>query len=270
MSKIYVICNKHDENLLSLYQEANFLGHVIVPFYHKKYDSSFHELYKIVTPDDYVMVLHASFGSDLLYDLIANINCKKFLNSISYQNNMIGNKLFQQSTVNKFDSTITIPTYTQQNISQLTTIPFIAKPSGGSCGSGVLLLRDKSTITNVPSGYVFQRYIKNDGDWRVVVVGGKSVSAIKRLGKIGQATNNIATGNFAIKETNPNVLDKIYSLAESVAKYLHFDYVGIDVIQDKETDKYYFLESNERATFETSQILTGTNIAQEIIKELTK
>lgn len=42
------------------------------------------------------------------------------------------------------------------------------------------------------------------------------------------------------------------------------------LLQDKETDNYYFLESNERATFETSQLLTGTNIAQEIIKELTK
>lgn len=270
MSIIYIICNRHDENLLSLHQEANSLGYSVIPFYHKGYDISFHELYKLVTPDDYVMILHTSFGSELLHDIISHTNCKRFLNSIPYQNNMIGNKLFQQNTINRFDPSITIPTYTKQDISELKTVPFIAKPSDGSCGSGVLLLTNQSNIINMPSNYIFQPYIPNDGDWRVVVVGNKSISAIKRLGKIGQATNNIATGSFAKKETDFNILNEIYPIAESVSKYLRFDYVGIDIIRDSNSGKYYFLESNERPTFETSQILTGKNIAHEIIKELVK
>ena len=90
------------------------------------------------------------------------------------------------------------------------------------------------------------------------------------MGKIGQATNNIATGNFAIKETNKSILENINDIAEKSAKTMGFDYVGIDIIKDLDTNKYYFLESNERPTFETSQILTGINIAQKIILELIK
>ena len=41
-----------------------------------------------------------------------------------------------------------------------------------------------------------------------------------------------------------------------------------NVIKDSTNDKYYFLESNERPTFETSQILTGINIAQKIIGKI--
>lgn len=267
MSTIHIVCNRHDENLLSLYQEASILGYNVIPFYHKKYDSSFEQLYKNVKADDYVIVLHTSFGSEFLHNLVSRINCKKFLNSVPYKNSLIGNKLFQQNTIKELDSTISIPTYTKQDTTELSN-PFIAKPIDGSCGGGVLLLNDKSIIKDAPNNYIFQPYIPNDGDWRVVVVGGKSISAIKRLGKIGQATNNIATGNFAIKETNLNIIDKIYPLAESVARHLNFDYVGIDVIRDSNSDRYFFLESNERPTFETSQILTGKNIAQEIIKEL--
>lgn len=269
MSKIHIVCNRHDENLLSLYQEALNLGYEVVPFYHKKYDDSFERLYEKVSIDDYVIVLHTNFGSELLHNLVSRINCKRFLNSIPYKNSLIGNKLFQQNRVKEFDESITIPTYTKQNTTELPE-PFIAKPIDGSCGGGVLLLNDKSVIKDAPENYIFQPYIPNDGDWRVVVVGGKAVSAIKRLGKIGQATNNIATGSFAIKENNTSILDKIYSIAESVSQHMKFDYVGIDVIRDSTNDKYYFLESNERPTFETSQILTGKNIAQEIIKELVK
>lgn len=267
MSKIYIVCNRHDENLLSLYQEALYLGYEVVPFYHQKYDDSFEKLYENVSVDDYVMVLHTSFGSELLHNLVSRINCKKFLNSIPYKNTLIGNKLFQQTKVKELDESITIPTYTKENITGLSA-PFIAKPIDSSCGKGVFLFEDKTVINNAPSNYIFQPYIPNDGDWRVVVIGGKAVSAIKRLGKIGQATNNIATGSFAIKENNKNTLDKIYNIAESVSQHMKFDYVGIDVIKDSTNDKYFFLESNERPTFETSQILTGKNIAQEIIKEL--
>lgn len=269
MSKIYIICNRHDENLLSLYQEALYLDHQVIPFYHRTYDESFEKLYNAITENDYVMVLHTTFGSEHLHKLVDRIKCKKFLNANAFKQTNIGNKLFQQNMVSQTNQSITIPTYTKQNNQGLTT-PFIAKPFDGSCGAGIFLLEDKSLIKDAPDNYIFQPYVVNDGDWRTVVVGGKAISAIKRLGQIGRSTNNIATGSFAIKETDRTTLDTIYPLAESVSKCMGFDYVGIDIIKDVNTNRYYFLESNERPTFETSQILTGTNIAKSIIQEITK
>lgn len=269
MSTIYTVCNRHDENLLSLYQEAKFLGHTVVPFYHTKYDNSFQKLYDNITCDDYLIILHTSFGSHLLSDLISKITCKKILNHIAFNYPLIGNKFFQQKLVRENNPLIIIDTYTKKDATNITS-PFIAKPVSGSCGQGIALLNNHDFIKNAPDDYIFQPYIPNDGDWRVVVVGGKSISAIKRLGKIGQATNNIATGSFAIAETNKKILDEIYPLAESISKCFGFDYVGVDIIKDVTSNRYYFLECNERPTFETSQILTGKNIAHEIIKELVK
>jgi glutathione synthase/RimK-type ligase-like ATP-grasp enzyme len=56
-------------------------------------------------------------------------------------------------------------------------------------------------------------------------------------------------------------LERVFEAAEAAAAALEFDYVGIDVIRDLDDDGFFFLEANERATFETSQLLTGINIA---------
>lgn len=269
MSKIFVICNRHDENLLSLYQEGLRLGCEVIPFYHKHLNESFKALYNEISSNDYVMILHTSFGSEHIHNIIRQINCKKFLNKEVFLNEpLIGNKTVQQKLVGLYNSNIIIDTYNKNNIPVNIKIPFIAKPNHGSCGQGIFLIHDILFTQDAPDHYIFQPYIKNDGDWRVIVVGGKSISAIKRLGQIGQTTNNIATGNFAVAETNISVLDEIYPIAESVAKSMNFDYVGIDIIKNIETNKYYFLESNERPTFETSQILTGINISKLILEEL--
>ncbi len=269
-NKIYVICSRHDENLLSLYQEASYLGYEIIPFYANLFDKKFDTFYSTITEDDYVIVLHINFGSENLHKIVKNTKCKYFLNYKPFSHSLIGNKIYQQNQIKKIDPSLVIETFTKNDISLLKNSLFIAKPSEGSCGNGVALLNNKSLCVNAPEHYIYQRYIKNDGDWRVIVIGGKAVSAIKRLGKIGQATNNIATGSFAMKEDNPLVLEKIYPIAETASLSMEFDYVGIDIIKDLETDQYYFLESNERPTFETSQILTGVNISQKIILETIK
>jgi glutathione synthase/RimK-type ligase-like ATP-grasp enzyme len=216
------------------------------------------------------MVLHINFGSERLYEIVERTNCRKFLNAIPFMNPLIGNKKYQQEQIAKSHPSFIIETFTKENLNSIKDSSFIAKPAESSCGQGIFLINDVSLCDNAPNNYIYQRYIKNDGDWRVIVIGGKAVSAIKRLGKIGQATNNIATGNFAIKETNKSILENINDIAEKSAKTMGFDYVGIDIIKDLDTNKYYFLESNERPTFETSQILTGINIAQKIILELIK
>lgn len=270
MSKIYIICNRHDENLLSLVQEALYLGHSVVPYYVSKGPNDLNKLYEIVTTDDYVMILHIGFGSEQLYDVVNKTKCKKFLNGRAFTHNLIGSKLFQQSKVQDCYPEFCIQTFTKDNLPNNIDLPLISKPVDGSCGVGVKLITNLNSVSDLPDNSILQQFIVNDGDWRVVVVGGKAISAIKRLGKQGQVTNNIATGSFAMTEKDPTTLASLYDIAEKVSDCIGFDYVGIDIIKDLQTNKYYFLESNERPTFETSQILTGTNIAKSIIQELTK
>lgn len=269
--RIFILCTKHDENLLSLYQEAYYLGYSVIPCYlSTEYEKILAQLFSIVTVNDFVIILHTNFGSNYCHNIIKNIKCKRLLNSKAFELENIGQKLFQQTVVALKDPSISIPTYTKNNIHNNISLPCISKPNDASCGQGVKLALSLEDVEKSTDGTIFQRFIKNDGDWRVVVIGGKAVSAIKRLGRIGKVTNNLATGSFAVTEHDPIILSSIYRVAEIAADALGFDYVGIDVIKDLENNQYYFLESNERPTFETSQILTGTNIAKKIIEELVR
>lgn len=265
-TKIYIFSNKHDENLLALYQECLDLNIECIPLYFKNLNLD--AVKTIITKNDYILILHFPFGSEALKSFISQFSYKKCLNGQAFQQESIGNKLYQQSQVKKTNPELTILTYKKNEFYNNISPPLIAKPCDATCGMGVKLITNYSQITLLDHKYIIQPYIPNDGDWRVVVVGGKAVSAIKRLGKIGQATNNIATGSFAIAEKNQYILNKIFPISEIAANNMGFDYVGVDIIKNLDTNKYYFLETNERPTFETSQILTGVNIAKSIIQTL--
>ena len=154
-----------------------------------------------------------------------------------------------------------IETYTADEIDKLNTIPFVGKPMRGSMGRGVELLYSKHILR---PDYIYQPYIPNDGDWRIVVIGGKAVSSIKRKGK--GFLNNLAQGADGWTEWD----DEASKLAEEAAKALEIEYAGIDIMKDKETGKYYFLECNSSTTFDTSQILTRVDIADELVKYIIK
>lgn len=268
-SKLYVFCTRHDENLLALHQEAYILGIELIPIYINKIDTNtWHTLLQIITNNDYLIVLGFPFGSNNLSDFLSQFQYKKCLNNNAFKQKKIGSKLYQQQKIQQKYTAYHIPTCTVEYLDQKLSFPLICKPDDGSCGQNVKLIHSTNDISDVPDNYIFQPFIPNDGDWRVVVVNNKAISAIKRLGKVGQTTNNIATGNFAVAEKDSNVLQEIYTVAEIASKTMGFDYVGVDVIKDINTNKYYFLESNERPTFETSQILTGVNIAKKIIDSL--
>ena len=98
-NKIFVICLRHDENLLSLYQEAHYLDYEVIPLYINKLDDRIKSLDNIITINDYVMILHTNFGSDVIHYLAQNIKCKRFLNKSAFSHILIGDKQYQQEQV---------------------------------------------------------------------------------------------------------------------------------------------------------------------------
>lgn len=154
-----------------------------------------------------------------------------------------------------------IPTYTFDEVKDIDFIPFVSKPKYGSMGIGIELLYSKHILS--PNN-IFQPPIRNDGDWRIIVIGEKAVSSIKRYGS--GFLNNIAQGAYAWSDWD----NEAVKLAEEAAKALEIEYAGIDIIKDLDTGKYLFLECNSTPVFDTSQILTGINIADELVKYIIK
>lgn len=264
MGQIVILRKSHDLSILALHQELTFADCEPVVMAVNKLESSDIETLSGLSSEDVVFLLSTDLPSSRLPDLVGHVSCRYFVNATPFRCEKIGDKRYQQGVVARVAPQYAIETHSIGSVDGAKLqFPVLVKPPDGTCGRGVRLLdnaEDFRRSTN--SSLIVQPFIRNDGDWRVVVIDGKAVSAIKRVGRIGQVTNNIATGSYAIAERNPAVLERVFEVAEAAAAALEFDYVGIDVIRDLDDGGFYFLEANERATFETSQLLTGINIAE--------
>lgn len=141
-------------------------------------------------------------------------------------------------------------------------VPFVMKPEDGSLGRHVFLVHD-------PEGYlnarhkgcdVAQKYISSGAvDFRVTIVDGKAVAAIKRTAKPGEFRANIALGaKFEAAEVTPNMRET----AEGAAAALGVDVGGIDLfrIEEDGRERFLFGEVNLGGDYLHTERATGINV----------
>ena len=121
--------------------------------------------------------------------------------------------------------------------------PFIAKvPRGSAMGRGVFLIQSRNDLAtylaDTRPAYI-QKYIKEDRDIRVVVIGNNVVHAYWRVAAKGEFRSNIAKGGRIELNHIPN---EALDLALHTAGKCGWDDVGIDII--KRGKDYYVLEAN--------------------------
>lgn len=146
----------------------------------------------------------------------------------------------------------------------------VIKPLFGSQGQGVRQLLPSEPMPvpmqqYVDGVYYLQQFIQSAGiphDYRVFVVAGKVIAAMKRQGE--SWVNNVASGGrcFAVALT-----DAITQLALNAAKAIEIDYCGVDIIQAA-TGEYYVLEVNSIPAWRGLQSVTDFNIAQVLVDDL--
>lgn len=137
-------------------------------------------------------------------------------------------------------------------IAQVCKLPCIYKTSLGSLGCNVFLIDKEEEIkqTIKDNGkynrYIFQQYIPNDFDYRVVIANGKSTSVCKRTRVTDKFRNNVALGAceefIKIKDVPVDVIN----IAIKSASALKLKWAGVDVVTDKDTGENYILEVNRR------------------------
>lgn len=101
-------------------------------------------------------------------------------------------------------------------------------------------------------------------DWRVLVVGGRAVAAMKRISP--HWVRNVAQGaRCAAAEITP----ALASLAEGAAAALGMDYAGVDLVPDAAAPLgAQVLEVNGVAAWRGLQSVTGFDIAQAMVDDL--
>ena len=216
--------------------------------------------------------------------ILAHIGSKVFINETLFIYPFATHKYFQQNMLASSSLTekFAIPTYRAKTVKALQKLiadgslayPFIAKPNKGAMGKGVEIIRTPEEIDgkigNVHfSEMIFQNFIENTGDWRIIIVGGRPLGAMKRVAKKGSHLNNISQGATAVLETDEEVLSTIYDIAVKAASLFKLRFTGVDIIRDEKTGEYRILEVNTAPQWDGEfgfQNMTGVPVAEKVVE----
>lgn len=147
----------------------------------------------------------------------------------------------------------------------------VLKPLFGSQGLGVRqLLADEALPVPmqqfVDGVYYFQQLIESidaPHDYRVFVIAGKVVAAMKRVGS--SWVNNIAAGGRC-ESVDVIANQEMSNLALQAASALDIDYCGVDIIQSV-TGEYYVLEVNSVPAWKGLQSVADVDIAELLVND---
>lgn len=228
--------------------------------------------------------------------ILRNTKLKKLLerpfifNSIKRKNSYILNRVlleeptiilksFQQEKIKVHSSLIddldliSISTYKPNSKKNLLDIvkkgrlkfPFVEKPDLGAKGNGVRKIKKISDIKSIKDN-IYQNLIENNGDYRILCLGGKVLGVIKRTSKGGGFKNNVSQGGVVENIKDEVIYNKLSKIALKVASIFSLDFCGVDIIYDTVNNKYLFLEVNNYPWWEGFQNKTGIEVSEKIIE----
>jgi RimK family alpha-L-glutamate ligase len=141
-------------------------------------------------------------------------------------------------------------------------LPMVSKITDGSQGKGVELQKTKMDLEkylkkNKEETIIFQKFIENEGDYRLFFIGQDLLYTIKRKSKDDKKEfrNNYSLGGTVERIDLPKNATEI---AKKASKVMGFDVSGVDLIKDKNSDNWYILEVNAAPQF-------GTKNGKEIV-----
>jgi len=107
--------------------------------------------------------------------------------------------------------------------------------------------------------FVCQRFIPNDGDYRVGIYIDEPGFVIKRVGNGNSHLNNTSTGGTAEYIPVHKASKKLLAIAQQASSAANLQVAGVDIIRDVVTKKWYVLEVNQG-----SQIVTGAYVKKNV------
>jgi glutathione synthase/RimK-type ligase-like ATP-grasp enzyme len=134
--------------------------------------------------------------------------------------------------------------------------PFILKNPFASRGKQNYLVESISSLNTIINQekdvpFLAQRWVPNDGDFRLIVVNHKVRLAIKRTSTAGSHLNNTSQGGSAELVELGSLDSQMLNDAEQLSKLINRQVTGVDMIVDKQTGTPYFLEANNMPQLST-------------------
>ncbi len=134
---------------------------------------------------------------------------------------------------------------------------YIFKATGGKKGADNYLVKSREQLEDIVSAspnqvFIAQKFIDNDGDYRIINFGDELKIAIYRTRGEGTHLNNTSQGGDGELVPIDQVRDDVKRISLEAARLLGRDIAGIDVVIGKD-DKAYLFEVNY-----SPQLTTGT------------
>lgn len=105
---------------------------------------------------------------------------------------------------------------------------------------------------------MIQKFIPNDGDFRVITMKNKMELVIKRqVTSKTEFRSNVALGGKAVPASLPK---GIISMCEDISNHVNCDIIGFDILEDSVTGKFYVMEVNISPHFATFCLISDVNL----------
>jgi RimK family alpha-L-glutamate ligase len=147
--------------------------------------------------------------------------------------------------------------------------PCIVKPVMGRAGQGVIKIENREELINKLNTdkdelLMIQKWIPNDGDYRVLVLGEQSLGAMRRWTEMpGEYRNNVSLG---AKAEAAKIEPAHVEMAIKAAAVCGWEFAGVDLIKHKDTGEWYVLEVNRSPQFEGFTRATGIDVAGVVVE----
>jgi len=200
-------------------------------------------------------------------------------------NTFAGNKSFQiyalrQAGLSVPKSVIGSLDHLKQVVEKKVGWPAVIKSGEDNQGDKVFLARDQRTINRLAKrltkteeegkGKIFiaQKFIPNDGDYRIQTIGNKVIGAIFRCRQSKREFRNNWSLGGSVEPVDPPA--KLKKIALAAAKACGVDYAGVDIGVHNKTGRPYIFEVNRGPMFlgPTFEKATGISEAKRIAKYL--
>lgn len=181
---------------------------------------------------------------------IFKYGCSKERNNKVYQNSVMSlNGIPQIPTIISKCSLLK-----SEDLIKDLNLPMITKITNGSQGKGIEIQKTKMDLEkylkkNKDETIIFQKFIENDGDYRILIINQDFMYSVKRKSKNQKKEfrNNASLGGNSERSEIPK---KAIEIAKKASKTMGFDISGVDLIKEKGTDNWYVLEVNSAPQFD--------------------
>ena len=169
------------------------------------------------------------------------------------------------------------PAISRENVMQMINkgdlqYPFVLKPDFGTRGEGIALIKSKYDLEVFEGNFAAfsaEPYVESQYDWRVFVLGGVALGAMKKIGDTNNESDFMAKsgGRERWNEDDIDVREEIFDLAVRTSAISGLEYSGVDLIRDNKTGRFIVLETNVAGGWQNGFLeATGVHVPTKIVE----